>query len=68
MVGSCQSFALVIEIWLFVFVLLFACVFFCGDFLVEFRDDRKLSIFCCNGRNCLVGVAIMVSTGMKICL
>ena len=39
---------------------------FCGDFLVEFQDDGKLSIFGCSGRNRLVVVVLMVSTGREI--
>lgn len=41
------------------------CVFFL--FLVAFLDDRNLSIFCCNGQNCLVVVVLMFSTGRLGC-
>ena len=34
-------------------------------FLDDFRDDRKLSIFGCSGRNCLVDLVLMVSIGRR---
>ena len=42
----------------------FCVCLFCGDLL----DDRKLSIFCCNGRNCLVVVMLKVFTGRRRCM